>query len=65
MAGQTDYKFVFEDGATASLQAKGKGQARTILSVMCQDRIGQTAQGSDESGAIFKAKVIKMEQADG
>jgi len=64
MAGQRDYEFVFEDGATASLQAKGKGQARIILSATCQDRIGQTAQGSDEYGATFKAKVIKMEQAD-
>ena len=59
MAFQTDYEFVFEDGTTVSLQAKGKGQARILLSVMCQDRIGQTAQGSDEYGAKFKAKIIK------
>lgn len=62
MAYQKDYKFTFEDGATLTLQAKSKAQARMWLSVMCTDRVGQTAQGTDEDGKVFKAKV--EEQTD-
>tara|TARA_R110002167_G_scaffold202817_1_gene406739 strand:+ start:304 stop:870 length:567 start_codon:yes stop_codon:yes gene_type:complete len=62
MAYQKDYMFTFEDGATLTLQAKGKAQARMWLCVMCKDRVGQTAQGTDEDGKVFKAKVKKLDR---
>ena len=59
---QKDYKFVFEDGYTPTLQAKGKGRARILLSAFHPDRVGQTAIGcvEDEEDKTFKAKVEKL-----
>ena len=63
MAYQKDYKFVFEDGATATLQAKSKFLARLTLSMFASDRVGQTAIGfvEGEEDKTFKAKVEKLE----
>ena len=62
MAYQKDYKFLFEDGATATLQAKGKAQARLTLSMVASDRVGQTAIGwvEGEEDKTFKLKVTKI-----
>ena len=45
MAYQKDYNFIFENGDTFTLHAKGKGQARLLLSLFSPDRIGETAIG--------------------
>ena len=62
MAYQKDYKFVFEDGATVTLQAKSKFQARITLSMFASDRVGQTAIGfvEGEEDKTFKVKVEKL-----
>ena len=60
MAYQKDYKFVFDDGEIATLQAKGKGQAAIMLSAVCQERVGEIASGTDEDGKTFKAKVVRI-----
>ena len=43
MAHQRDFKFTFEDGATAEVQAKFKWQALMDLATLVPDRTGQTA----------------------
>jgi len=59
---QNPYKFIFEDGAEVTLQAKSKAQARITLSMYASDRVGQTAIGfvEDEEDKTFKAKVEKL-----
>ena len=64
MAVEKDYEFVFDDGAVHRLQAKTKSKATMLLSAACPDRVGQTAHGSDENGGVFKATILKLEQAD-
>ena len=66
MAYQKDYNFVFENGDTCTLHAKGKGQARLLLSLFAPDRIGQTAIGYVEGDKenTFKAKIEKIEQTE-
>ena len=66
MAFQKDYNFVFENGDTCTLQAKGKGQARLLLSLFTPDRLGETAIGHVEGDKenTFKAKIEKLEQVE-
>ena len=63
MAFQKDYKFLFENGDTCTLQAKGKGQARLLLNMWATDRIGETAIGyvEGDKNNTFKAKIEKLD----